>query len=66
VEQPGAGRVKMLTFPGRASGTPPRINRPAPLLGEHTREVLDELGLAGEEIERLAAAGVIVLGEPPR
>jgi crotonobetainyl-CoA:carnitine CoA-transferase CaiB-like acyl-CoA transferase len=33
VEQPGAGKVKMLTFPGRASGTPPRIDRPAPLLG---------------------------------
>ncbi len=66
VEQPGAGRVKMLTFPGRASATPPRIDRPAPLLGEHTREVLGELGLAGVEIDRLAAAGIIVLGEPSR
>jgi crotonobetainyl-CoA:carnitine CoA-transferase CaiB-like acyl-CoA transferase len=65
VEQPGAGKVKMLTFPGRASGTPPRIDRPAPLLGQHTAEVLGELGLAGEEIDRLAAAGVIVLGEQP-
>ncbi|HYB71611.1 MAG TPA: CoA transferase [Candidatus Bathyarchaeia archaeon] len=62
VEQPGAGTVKMLTFPGRASATPPRIARPAPLLGEHTAEVLAELGLAGEEIERLAAADVIALG----
>jgi crotonobetainyl-CoA:carnitine CoA-transferase CaiB-like acyl-CoA transferase len=66
VEQPGAGTVKMLAFPGRASATPPRIGRPAPLLGEHTREVLDELGLPGEEIDRLAAAGVIVLGVPSR
>ena len=65
VEQPGAGKVKMLTFPGRASGTPPRIDRPAPLLGQHTAEVLGELGLSGEEIDRLAAAGVIVLGEQP-
>jgi crotonobetainyl-CoA:carnitine CoA-transferase CaiB-like acyl-CoA transferase len=65
VEQPGAGKVKMLTFPGRASGTPPRIARPAPLLGQHTAEVLGELGLAREEIDRLAAAGVIVLGEQP-
>ena len=65
VEQPGAGKVKMLTFPGRASGTPPRIDRPAPLLGQHTAEVLGELGLAREEIDRLAAAGVIVLGEQP-
>ena len=65
VEQPGAGKVKMLTFPGRASGTPPRIDRPAPLLGQHTAEVLGELGLAREEIDRLAAAGVIVLGDQP-
>jgi len=65
VEQPGAGKVKMLTFPGRASGTPPRIDRPAPLLGQHTAEVLAELGLTREEIDRLAAASVIVLGEQP-
>jgi len=65
VEQPGAGKVKMLTFPGRASGTPPRIDRPAPLLGQHTAEVLGELGLAREEIDHLAAAAVIVLGEQP-
>ena len=66
VEQPGAGKVKMLGFPGRASATPPRIDRPAPLLGQHTAEVLGELGLSREEIERLAAAGVVVLGEQPR
>jgi crotonobetainyl-CoA:carnitine CoA-transferase CaiB-like acyl-CoA transferase len=66
VEQPGAGKVKMLAFPGRASATPPRIDRPAPLLGQHTAEVLGEIGLSAEEIDRLAAEGVIVLGERPR
>jgi CoA:oxalate CoA-transferase len=65
VEQPGAGKVKMLGFPGRASATPPRIDRPAPLLGQHTAEVLGELGLSREEIDRLAAASVVVLGEQP-
>src|SRR5262245_19428155 len=63
VEQPGAGRVRMLGFPARASGTPPRIDRPAPLLGQHTAEVLGELGLTREEIEQLATAGVIALGD---
>ncbi len=63
MEQPGAGHLRILGFPGRASGTPPRIDRPAPLLGQHTAEVLGELGLAREEIDRLATAGVVALGD---
>jgi crotonobetainyl-CoA:carnitine CoA-transferase CaiB-like acyl-CoA transferase len=62
VEQPGYGRLRMLDFPFQASATPARIARPAPLLGQHTREVLEDLGLPAGEIERLAAAGAIQLG----
>ena len=62
VQQPGLGPVRMLGFPARASATPPRIDRPAPLLGQHTAEVLGEIGIAREEIDRLARAGVIALG----
>jgi len=61
VEQPGYGRARMLAFPVRASATPSAIRRPAPLLGEHTAEVLGELGLPKSEIDRLAAAGVVAL-----
>jgi len=61
VEQPGYGTARMLDFPVRASATPGAIRRPAPRLGEHTAEVLTELGLPPSEIERLAAAGVIAL-----
>ena len=61
IEQPGYGRARMLAFPVRASKTPAAIRRPSPLLGEHTAEVLAELGLAREEIDRLAAAGVVAL-----
>jgi formyl-CoA transferase len=35
------------------------MRRPPPRLGQHTREVLAEAGLATAEIERLLAAGVI-------
>jgi crotonobetainyl-CoA:carnitine CoA-transferase CaiB-like acyl-CoA transferase len=62
VDQPGHGPLRMLGFPFKASATPAAIRRPAPLLGEHTAEVLEELGLGPEEIERLAAAGAIALG----
>jgi len=61
VEQPGYGVARMLDFPVRASATPAAIRRPAPGLGEHTAEILTELGLPRSEIERLAAAGVVAL-----
>ena len=65
VDQPGHGRVQMLSFPFRPSGTPPSIRRPAPLLGEHTGEVLAELGLSREDIARLAEAGAVAVGAGP-
>ena len=61
IDQPGYGTARMLDFPARASATPGAIRRPAPRLGEHTAEVLGELGLPRAEIERLAAAGVVAL-----
>jgi crotonobetainyl-CoA:carnitine CoA-transferase CaiB-like acyl-CoA transferase len=61
VDQPGYGPARMLAFPVKASATPGTIRRPAPRLGEHTAEVLGELGLAKTEVERLAAAGVVGL-----
>ena len=60
------GRVRMLGFPFRASGTPASIRRPAPLLGEHTAEVLTEiLELTPAEVSALAESGAIRLGPPP-
>jgi crotonobetainyl-CoA:carnitine CoA-transferase CaiB-like acyl-CoA transferase len=66
VEQPGYGRARMLAFPVRASATPAAIRRPAPLLGEHTAEILREIGLADAQIDRLAAAGAVALSAPPK
>ena len=65
VEQPGYGTVRMLDFPFGASATPAAVRRPAPRLGEHTAEILAELGLPAAEVERLAADGAVMLGGGP-
>jgi crotonobetainyl-CoA:carnitine CoA-transferase CaiB-like acyl-CoA transferase len=66
VHQPGyalhGGAVRMLGFPFRVDGQAVPVRRPAPLLGQHTREVLEELGLGAAEIDRLPAAGAVGLG----
>jgi crotonobetainyl-CoA:carnitine CoA-transferase CaiB-like acyl-CoA transferase len=61
MEQPGHGTVHALRFPTLLSGAPAPIRRPAPRLGQHTAEVLRELGYAEEEIKRLAESSTIQL-----
>ncbi len=53
LEHPLAGRVKNIGIPVKLSLTPGQIRRPAPVLGEHTDEVLLWLGLDSSEIARL-------------
>lgn len=56
---PAIGTVKMLGLPIKLSSTPGAIRRVPPLLGEHTDEVLREVGYTPEDIVRLRAARVI-------
>jgi crotonobetainyl-CoA:carnitine CoA-transferase CaiB-like acyl-CoA transferase len=56
---PTLGPVKQIGSPMRLSATPPRMDRAGPLLGEHSAQVLGELGYSHDEIGKLAAAGVI-------
>jgi crotonobetainyl-CoA:carnitine CoA-transferase CaiB-like acyl-CoA transferase len=57
LEHPRAGRTRALGLPIKLSKTAGKVARPAPLLGQHTREVLGEYGFAGAEIEQLIASG---------
>ena len=63
---PQAGPVKSIGCPIRFSATPASINRPAPLLGEHSREVLREHGYGEAQIDALIADGVVRDGSAQR
>ena len=55
-----AGKVKLVGVPVKLSETPGSVREPAPLLGQHTDEVLHEyLGMNGAEISALRHEGVI-------
>jgi crotonobetainyl-CoA:carnitine CoA-transferase CaiB-like acyl-CoA transferase len=56
---PQAGATKALGCPIHFSRTPTRIDRPAPMLGEHSRELLREYDYSDAEIDAFLAAGVI-------
>jgi crotonobetainyl-CoA:carnitine CoA-transferase CaiB-like acyl-CoA transferase len=60
LEHPRAGRTRALGLPIKLSATPGKVSRPAPLLGEHTREVLAEFGFSRPEVEALLAQGAAV------
>jgi CoA:oxalate CoA-transferase len=59
VEHPGHGLVRMLGFPIKLSETPCRVRRSAPGLGEHSDEVLAELGYSEAERAAWRRDGVI-------
>ena len=60
LEHAEVGKRKHAGIPWKHSGTPCSVERPAPLLGEHTRDVLGRvLGYSSGEIDDLAAAGAL-------
>ena len=58
-EHPTAGRVRNIGIPVKLSETPGAFLRPAPALGEHTDEVLRELGVSDARAAALRASGAV-------
>lgn len=58
-EHPDLGPVRLVGFPVKFVKTPCQLHRPAPQLGEHTQEILKEIGYTPQEVERLRAREVI-------
>lgn len=56
---PLAPALPLVASPMKLSATPARLRRPPPLLGQHSEEVLRELGLDAAEVAALRARGVI-------
>lgn len=61
---PQAGPTKAIGCPIQFSRTPTQITRPAPMLGEHSRELLKEYGYKDSEIDAFVAQGVIEEASP--
>ncbi len=63
-EHPKAGTVRAVGTPVKFQGTPGEIRRPAPLLGQHTVEILHEFaGYSDQEINSLLSSHVVFNGE---
>ncbi|MEM3004175.1 MAG: CoA transferase, partial [Candidatus Bathyarchaeia archaeon] len=59
MECPGSGSVKQLSFPVKLSDARPEAAAPPPMLGQHTEEVLNELGYGPEQVEQLRREGIV-------
>lgn len=61
MDHPRAGRITTVSVPLKLSHCPSGHLCPPPVLGQHTAEILSELGYRAEEIERLAEEGVVAV-----
>ena len=60
LDHPKAGKVDTIGHPVKFSQTPSKVSRAAPLLGQHTREVLTDMGYSDTKIEALLAKGAAI------
>ena len=63
LEHPTAGKIKNIGLAAKLYSTPGRITKPAPLLGQHTREILMNAGYSKKNIEALVNSGAAVIND---
>jgi crotonobetainyl-CoA:carnitine CoA-transferase CaiB-like acyl-CoA transferase len=63
IEHPTIGAMHALGMPAKLSETPASIRRPAPLVGQHSREILTELGYRAPDVDELIADGAVASPE---
>lgn len=66
LDHPSEGRVCSMRPPTSWSETPPSVRLPAPRIGEHSRELLKEVGFTDSEVDEMAKAGVVALDPTAR
>jgi len=59
IEHPTMGAVKLVGNAVDMSRTPPRIDRPPPVLGEQTEEILRQIGYESSQIDSLRVKGIV-------
>ena len=63
LDHPTAGKITNIGLAAKLYNTPGRITKPAPLLGEHTREILVDAGYSKKNIEDLIDSGAAVTND---
>ena len=63
LDHPTAGKITNIGLAAKLYSTPGRITKPAPLLGEHTREILVDAGYSKKNIEDLISSGAAITND---
>jgi len=64
VQHPVAGATQLVGSPVVFHGSPASIRRPAPVHGQHTEEILRELGYGSDKIQHLQDSGAVRQWQP--
>ena len=66
VPHPEHATLRLVAAPAQFDDELPVVRRPAPVIGEHTREILVELGYSADEVARFVDEGVVAVGARAR